>query len=95
MLGGCLAHAAILELSFVDHVHQLDASAQNAPTSEALEAYHRSRPAFDRTMILLHNVVQVLYLTDLERLRPSGIDVLERPEVGSAAWSIPPRTAAC
>ena len=39
---------------------QLNAGQGNGRTPEGLEAYHRGAPAFDRPMILLNEIVEVL-----------------------------------
>jgi hypothetical protein len=51
-----------MHLPLGDHVHQLDATEQDARTAKVLEAKHRSSQALDSPMVLLNNVVQVLDL---------------------------------
>ncbi len=84
LVSRCLIQTVGLHLPFGDHMHQLNAAEQNASTSEILEAYHRPRPAFDRTMILLHDIVQLLRLMNLDGLLPVGANVLERGQIGAA-----------
>ena len=45
-----------------------DAGQCNGRTPEGLEASHRSASAFDRSMILLNKVVEVLAASDLDEL---------------------------
>jgi hypothetical protein len=45
-------------------VHKLDASQNDARTTEVLEALYRARDALDRVLVLLDNVVKVFALSD-------------------------------
>jgi hypothetical protein len=49
-------------LPFLDHVHQFDATQNDARAVEIPEPEHRSRSAFDRPMVLFDDVVQILDL---------------------------------
>lgn len=66
-------------------MHQLNAAEQDARTSELLQSNHWPRAAFDRAMILLHNIVEVLHLTDLDLLLAPGVDVVQCRQVRSAS----------
>jgi hypothetical protein len=67
LLGGSLREATVFHLAFDDHVHELDAAQNDACTTKTLEAQHRSGATLDGTMVLLHDVVQVLLLADPDR----------------------------
>jgi hypothetical protein len=61
--------AGILRLLFAHHVDHLDATQDHPDTVSGLEAGHRSHAAFDRAVILLNEVVEILALPDPDRLR--------------------------
>jgi hypothetical protein len=48
-------------------MHRLNAGQDDACTPEILESHHRFDDAFDGTVILLDDVVQVFVLPDLDR----------------------------
>lgn len=73
-----------MHLPFADHMHDFDAAENNARTPEALETHHRTDYAFDGTVILLDDVVQVLVLSDLDRGGPLGIERFECRQIGAA-----------
>jgi len=54
-----------LQLTFADHVHELNSSEGHGSRPEGLEPHHRSHLAFDRSMVLLNDVVEVLNLPEL------------------------------
>jgi hypothetical protein len=61
LLGGRpWSFARTFHLSFLDHVHQLDATQNDARAVEILEPEHRPGSAFDGPMVLLDDVVQIL-----------------------------------
>jgi hypothetical protein len=62
-----LHDATVVHLAFDDHVHEFDATRNDARTTKALEAQHRSGATLDGTVVLLDDVVQVLLLTDPDR----------------------------
>jgi len=49
----------------LDHVHRFDAGNEDARAAKGLEPEHGSRDAFDRPVILLDDVVEVLRLAQL------------------------------
>src|SRR5450631_1492635 len=77
MLCGGLSPAAVFHLSFSDHVHEFDTREKDAGAAKILEAEHRSRSAFDGTMVLLDDVVQILDLAHEDPLPSSGINGFE------------------
>jgi hypothetical protein len=52
-----LSNAAIFDLPFGDHVHELEATRQDTITTKILESEHRSSPLLERSMILFDDVV--------------------------------------
>jgi hypothetical protein len=58
-----------VHLPLADHVHQFDAGQNDASTPEILEAHHWFDDGLEDTVILLHDVIQVLVLVDLDRCR--------------------------
>ncbi|MGF6935951.1 hypothetical protein OKW41_005113 [Paraburkholderia sp. UCT70] len=65
-------------LPFPDHVDHVDAGQDDAGTPEILETQHRPDDAFDGPVVLLDNVVQILWLADLDRALAFGVDRLKR-----------------
>lgn len=63
--------AGIFRLLFAQHMDQLDATQDHAGTVNGFEAEHRPHAAFDGTVILLDAVVEVLTLSDPDRLEPA------------------------
>ena len=73
-------------------MHELDALQGNAGRTERLETQHRPDDPFDGSMILLHQIVQILDLADLdlgtglldERLESGGVGatLVDRDFVG-------------
>jgi len=59
-LNGDAAGGDATHLALADHMHELDTGEDDAQAAEILEAHHRPDDAFDRTMVLFHNIVQVL-----------------------------------
>jgi len=51
-------------LTFPDHVHHFDAAQNDAGATKILEVHHRFEDAFDGTVVLLDEVVQILVLAD-------------------------------
>src|ERR1035438_1002765 len=76
-LCGGLSPAAVFHLPFPDHVHEFDAGEKDAGATKLLEAKHRSGSAFNGTVVLLYDVVQVLDLTHDDPLSSSGIKGFE------------------
>jgi hypothetical protein len=58
------------ELLFADPMGELDAGQGNGRTPERLEACHLGAPAFDRSMILLNEIVKVLATPHVNVLPP-------------------------
>jgi hypothetical protein len=69
-----------VHLSFRYDVHQFDTARDDASAAEVFEAELRPDYAFDRSMVLVDNLVQVLRLSDLDR-RFALIARLQRHEV--------------
>ena len=84
LVNRCPVQSASPHLPFGSRVHQLNSAEQNASTSEILEAHHLPHPALDCPMILFHNIVQVLRLTNLDGLLPVGVNVFELGQIGAA-----------
>lgn len=61
------AGAANHELAHADHVHELNASEYVGGRAERHGAKHRPGQAFNRAMVLLDDVVEVLDLTYSDR----------------------------
>jgi hypothetical protein len=57
---------ASFELPFAQHVHQLNAGEGGLRGVERLESSHRPGHAFYGAMVLLHNVIEILDLADLD-----------------------------
>jgi hypothetical protein len=71
-------------LPFLDHVHHLDVTQNDGRAVEILKPEHRPGPAFDGPMVLLHDVVQVLDLTNLDGHLALGIHRVKRGQIGAA-----------
>jgi hypothetical protein len=71
------------ELSLAYPLGQFDAGQRNGGTPERLEAsHHRGASAFDRSMILLYEIVEVLVTSHLYiGYRPGGRDRRDRISV--------------
>ena len=54
-------------LAFANHVHEFDAGKDCLRRAKRLEAEHRPGDAFDGTVILLHNIVEVFDLPNLDQ----------------------------
>jgi hypothetical protein len=54
-----------LQLTFADHLHELNSSERHGRRPEGLEPQHRSHLALDRSMVLLNDVVEVFKLPEL------------------------------
>ena len=54
----------VAHLRFADHVHDFDATENDARAAEVLEALYRACDALDRAMVLLDNVVEVFALSE-------------------------------
>jgi hypothetical protein len=57
----------------VDLLHEFNTSQDAARIVELLEAEHRLNPSLDASVILFHDVVQVLTRTDFDRVRPPEV----------------------
>jgi hypothetical protein len=58
-------------------VHKFDSGQNNSCCSKRLEAEHRLGDAFDGTMILLHDIVEILDLPDLDQDYSLHIQLVE------------------
>jgi len=58
-----------VELLFPNFLCKLDTTDSYRRSLEAIEPEHRSNPLFDSTMILLHNIVQILAGSCLNTMR--------------------------
>ena len=67
MFGSSRCNAIVTHLSLADHVRDLYARQDDVRTPEILEPHHRFDDAFDGTVILLDDVIQVFVLPDLDR----------------------------
>ena len=76
------------ELTFADHVHDLDASDQDSGAAESLETEHRAHDALDGPMVLLDDVVEVL------RARALASECGALAQVQSARSSLSSRVSA-
>ena len=92
-------------MPFANPMGKLDSGKCNGRTPERLDACHRGAPAFDRPMILLDKIVEVLTTPHLnvlrmQRNRKNGtvallalaIGVPERPRAKSARLRLPRAT---
>jgi hypothetical protein len=69
-LGDVSVGVIAFHLPFSDHVHDLDSRQDDAGTPEVLETHHRPDDPFDCTVVLLHDIVQVFVLSDLNGCFP-------------------------
>ncbi len=60
------------ELPRVDHVQRLDSRDQSARAVEVLEAEHGPHHSFERSVSLLHEVVQIFGLAQLDGRAAGG-----------------------
>lgn len=65
-------------------MHQFDATQNDARAVEILEPEHRSGSAFDGSMVLLHDVVQIIDLTNLDGRLALGVHRVKRGQTGAA-----------
>src|SRR5260370_22305424 len=84
MSGWWCIFTGVLHVSFLDHMHDLDAAQNDTRAVEILESQHRSDSALDGAMVLLNDVVQILDLTNLDRGFALGIHRMKRGQIGSA-----------
>src|SRR5665213_1903551 len=73
-----------IELALADHVHRLNAGNEDACAAKDLEPEHRPNDPFDRPMILLNYIVEVLALTQFDVAAMLGVVALDRRRVGTA-----------
>src|ERR1017187_6753565 len=73
-----------VELPRADHVHRLDAGNEDACAAEDLEPEHWPYDSFDRPMILLNDIVEILALTQLDVAVMLGVVALDRCRVRTA-----------
>src|SRR5450756_466556 len=79
-----LSPATIFHLPFSDHVHEFDAGEKDSGAAKILEAEHWSGSAFNSSMVLLDNVVQVLDLAHDDPLPSSDINGFESRYIRAA-----------
>ena len=77
-LGSLLNH----QLPFLDHVHELNPNEGVLGCLERFEPQHGPCHPLDTSMILLHNVVEILGLTDGDRGAVLGIVTLDGRFIG-------------
>jgi len=65
-------------------MHGLDARDEAARTAKGLEAHHRPNDPFDRPMVLLDDVIEVLRLAQLDIGAGVGTQPLDGGRVGAA-----------
>jgi hypothetical protein len=65
-------------------MHRFDARQDDVGAPEILEAHHGPGSAFDSPMILLHDVVQILDLPDLDGHFAFSVDGLEGGQISPA-----------
>ena len=66
-----------IELPLADHVHGLDAGNEDARSAKNLEPEHRPYDSFDRPMILLDDIVEVLALAQFDVAAILGVVALD------------------
>ena len=54
--------ATALQLAFADHVHEFDSGKRNGGRQKRFESPHRPGHSFDRPVILLDNIIEILDL---------------------------------
>jgi len=74
-----------MNLSFTDHVYQLNACQQGLGPPKRFESRHQFYPAFDITVILLNQVVQIPVLPDRDAFLffLTGIERSQRRCIGA------------
>jgi hypothetical protein len=72
-----------VELAFPNHVYEFNSGQDGSGRSKRLEAEHRPGDAFDRMIILLLNIVEILDLSDLDRDVSLCIQLVESCLVGA------------
>src|ERR1700710_357648 len=82
--GGQWDFAKVLHLPFLDHVHDFDAAQNDTRAVKVLEPEHRSSATFDGPMVLLHHVVQILDLPNLDGRLALGVHRMKRRQIGTA-----------
>src|SRR5215831_6755335 len=65
--------AGNLKLAFVDPLYQFNSPNYSTCIIEALETQHRSQTGLHPSMILFHDVVQVLTTANLDRIRSAEV----------------------
>ncbi len=81
---GLVLAAVLLELALANHMHHLDPRQCALSGPERLEAQHRPGEPLDRAMILFHDIIQILGLTDLNGCLLLGVVALDRRLIGAA-----------
>jgi len=64
-------------------VHDLDATQNDPRAAKALEPKHRSNDAFDRSMVLLNHIIQILDLTNLDGCVAPSVYCVQRGQIGA------------
>ncbi len=72
------------ELALSNHMHQFNAGQDRARCSKRFETEYRPRDAFDRTVILLANVVEIFDLPNCDRHCAILVQLNQRCLVGAA-----------
>jgi hypothetical protein len=83
-LNGDTAGGVTTHLALAYHVHELDTGEDDACAAEILEAHRRPDDAFDCAMVLFHNIVQVLDLSDPDRHFSFGVQGIKCGQVRAA-----------
>jgi hypothetical protein len=78
-----MAFSAV-ELALLDHVHQLNAGNEDTRAAKGFEPEHRAHNAFDRSVVLLHDVVEVSALAQFDVRAGVGLDAQDGSGVGAA-----------
>jgi hypothetical protein len=52
------------QLSFFDHVHECDADERGLRRVKRFASYHRTRDPLSSSMVLFHDIIHILHLTD-------------------------------
>ena len=79
-----LEFSCVVHLPLGDRMHEFNAAQQDAGTAKILESEHGPGTALDRPVVLFHDIVEILGLTDLNGRLTLGVHRVQPGQTGSA-----------
>ena len=84
MLGGrWFEFVCVFHLPLGDHVHEFNATQQDAGAAKILESQHGAGTTLDRPMVLFHDIIEILGLTDFDGRLTLGVHGVQSGQIGA------------